>query len=239
MLGAWLLGCVVMTRPLEQSLQRAAADCLSQSEFQHAFDQVSVSFAGQEATLTGKVLDQASKDLAEKVVLQEVRLKDQYESHNPVTRVHNRLEIDDSTLPRPWLIVTFFEGKIRVDGVLGDASQKLALLDSLAVQAPTALRNDQCVIEPKTVACKNWTSTLAALPNFVQLTAGKTGIAARLAACTSGDGAWQTFPHNVSNAEVVASLANAKVSESLVEFSLNALRTAPVPKDPNSLPQPK
>ena len=91
---AWFAGSLIFTRPLERSLQEAVVNQLEKPEWKHAFDKVSVRFAGQEAILSGQVTDEAAKDLVESIVAKKIVLRDQHENHNPVSRVHNNIVID-------------------------------------------------------------------------------------------------------------------------------------------------
>ncbi len=224
---AWMAGSLIFTRPLEESLQKAVIDQLEKPEWNHAFDKVSVRFAGQEAILSGQVTDQAAKDLVESIVAKKIVLRDQNENHNPITCVHNNIIVDNSTLPRPWLIVSSYEGNIRVDGILRDPTQKLELIDAVTAKFPSAIHNNQCVIELKALPCKDWQNTLASLPDFKKLAENQSGNAARFAAASTGNGQWKVFPYDSSNSDIANYLADAGVNLDLVAFALNSLRTTP------------
>ena len=118
----WLLGAGLLLPAIQTKLERAARAELAKPEYTNAFDDVQVSFSGQEATLTGRVSSQREHDQAGAAISEKVRVADSAGSSlNPVTNVVNRVGVDYSLTrqrPKPWLLIARYGNQATIAGIV-------------------------------------------------------------------------------------------------------------------------
>ena len=129
----WLGGTLVFLRPTEDKLTAAARLVLAdldqdgRNDLRNAYTAVNVAFSGQEATLRGMVSTEEDKKEAEKLIRTKVKVDGWLNGHlNPVTDVHNRIDVNPSKAPRPqpWLVITLYGGNQRIDGLIASPDQR-------------------------------------------------------------------------------------------------------------------
>ena len=241
----WFTGVALHLPGTQRDLALQARQLLAKTEHDGVFDKVIVSFSGQEATLTGVVARDEEKLLLEKIVREQVRLRDQQPQRNPVTAVHNRVVVDAAAAParrHVWLLVAVYGSQKRIEGVLKFPAQRQELLEKMEQRWPSANaelreRANQIIVDERAWPATDWDQTLPALPDFPALLAGKSGLERAMIAVTTGDGKWQTFPPSTTDAEVAAALASARVSLRDVELALNDFRIRPE-SEPSVKPSP-
>jgi hypothetical protein len=231
----WFVGVALHLPGTQRDLAVQARSMLDRPEHDGIFGKVVVSFSGQEATLTGAVAREEEKVLLEKIVREQVRLRDQQPQRNPVTAVHNRAVVDAAAAParrHVWLLVAVYGSQKRIEGLLKFPAQRQELLEKMEQRWPSANaelreRANQVIVDERAWPADDWQQTLKALPDFPALLAGKNGIERAMIAVTTGDGKWQTFAPSTTDAEVAAALASARVSLRDVELALNDFRIRP------------
>lgn len=236
----WFTGVALHLPGTQRDLALQARELLGKAEHDGVFDKVIVSFSGQEATLTGVVAREEEKVLVEKIVREQVRLRDQQPQRNPVTAVHNRVVVDADAAParrHVWLLVAVYGSQKRIEGVLKFPAQRQELLEKMEQRWPSANaelreRANQVIVDERSWPATDWDQTLQALPDFPTLLAGKNGLERALIAVTTGDGKWQTFAPSTTDAEVAAALSSARVSLRDVELALNDFRIRPASETP-------
>lgn len=241
----WFTGVALHLPGTQRNLALQARELLGKAEHDGVFDKVIVSFSGQEATLTGVVAREEEKALVEKIVREQVRLRDHQPQRNPVTAVHNRVAVDAAAAParrHVWLLVAVYGSQKRIEGVLKFPAQRQELLEKMEQRWPSANaelreRANQVIVDERAWPATDWDQTLQALPDFPTLLAGKNGLERALIAVTTGDGKWQTFAPSTTDAEVAAALASARVSLRDVELALNDFRIRPA-SEPSVKPSP-
>jgi len=223
----WVLGVNLYLPAVQKDLAEAARKTISGKQYGGVFNEVSVSFSGQEAVLSGKVATAEQSAEVEKIVREQVRLPDQQPTRNPVIAVHNNIEVNPELAHAPWLIATSFGESRRVDGYLKSADQSLQLFSSLGGNLPGAKLNRQAIVDEKSLPVKDWQKTIATLPDFAKLLEGKKDKEASLVAATNCDGEWKVFPPEVTDDEVAEYLQASRVTAKQVSMALNDLRTMP------------
>lgn len=223
----WLLGILIYLPSTEDKLHAAAKLVLQQSEHGGIFAQVKAEFKGQEATLSGAVATAAEKVRATELIESQVRIPGWFNSTmNPVIPpVHNEIVVDPEHAPfrpRPWLIVSLFDGNQRVDGVLPSADQRQDLLTAIAAKLPPPATplNNQISIAQTTLPPANWDATTGKLPDLSSVPPDEFTIAV-----TPCDGKWTRLPGTASNADIAAALNASKVPDNEITHALAKLRT--------------
>ena len=115
----WALGAWALLSAVQAKLETAASHELARPEYTGGFDQVKVTFSGQEATLTGKVGSQQEHDQLTTLITEGLRTPDS--GFNPVTAVVNHVGVayELSRLqPKPWLLMARFGGEGIIAGVV-------------------------------------------------------------------------------------------------------------------------
>ncbi len=223
------MGSFIYLPSTQKNLAKAAREQLQRKTYDGIFDNVVVSFSGQEATLKGAVATAEEKSQVEKIVRDDIRLADQFPTRNPVTTVHNLVEVNVDKAPfrqSPWLIVSVYEQQQRVDGYVKSAPQSAQFFSSLATLSPNRATNNQVMVVEKSLPLSDWEKTITAIPHFAELTKGKQGKAAAVIAATNCDGVWKTFTADSSNEEIADFLAPSKVSVDVVNRAVKDLRFA-------------
>ena len=221
------MGTFIYLPSTQKNLSKAARDLIQQKTNDGIFDNVVVSFSGQEATLTGAVATNDEKIHVEKIVRDDIRLADQFPTRNPVTKVHNLVEINVDKAPfrqSPWLIVSLYGPQQRVDGYVKSATQSAQFFSSLSTLSPNRSTNNQVMVVEKSLPLRDWEKTISAIPHFAELTQGKQGKAAAVIAATNCDGVWKTFTADATNEEIAEFLSSSKVSADVVNRAVKDLR---------------
>lgn len=225
---------VALTLP---STQKALADEVRKQidlpQHDGVYDAVKFHVSGQEVTLEGYVATEEEKVACGKWIAENIRIKDQQPQRNPITAVHNKIEVNRDLAPKrdyPWLIATVYGPDKRIEGVLKQSSQRIAILSAMEQQfpAPNQLakdRSNQIIVNEKSWPAADWDQTLAHLPDFKKLLEGKTDKAARVIAATLVDGTWKTFPPEATDEELAAFLAPSHVSTNQIALAVQNLRT--------------
>jgi flagellar motor protein MotB len=222
----WLVGALIYLPWMEPKLTDAAKALLADPSHGRVFEQVRVTFSGQEATLTGAVAEPAEKDKAAAIVAKDLRLEGWFTGTiNPVIAVHNEIVIDPARAPfrpRPWLIVSVFGGNQRIDGVLCTGDQRQQLLESIAAKlpAPATPLNNQVAVAANSLPAPAWDGTVANLPDLTATPQDQATIA--ISPC---DGTWTTHPATVDNATVAAALKISTVKDNEITHALSKLRS--------------
>ena len=220
----WLLGAGMLLPAIQKTLETAAKAELAKPEYTNAFDDVQVSFSGQEATLTGRVSSQRERDLAGTVVSEKVRVADSLGSSlNPVTAVVNHVVLDYALAhqrPKPWLLVAAYGKQATVAGVLPvewkEPAAK-ALTAKLAGSTISNLINSKLAgdAKPRPAADANATLDAKTLP---QVADGEIAVSVV-------DGHWVTLKPGSQDAEISSALLLADVDYSDLTDALSPLRT--------------
>ncbi len=226
----WFVGVALHLPGIQRDLAVQARSMLDRPEHDGIFARVVVSFSGQEATLTGAVAREEEKKLVDKIIRDDLRLRDVQPLRNPVTAVHNRVEVNPEAAPsrnQVWLLVAVYGSQKRIEGVLKSPSQRVALLEKMealwpAEDATARERANQIIVDERAWPAADWDKTLASVPDFPSLVK-KEGKRSQIA-ITTGDGTWQTFAPSTGDEQIAAALAGAGVSVREVTLALNDFR---------------
>jgi hypothetical protein len=226
LLLVWLFGALIYLPSTEGKLNAAAKEKLQHADQVGVFEKVKAEFKGQEAQLSGYVATAAEKTQAAELIKSQIRLAGWFTSPlNPVTAVHNNIEINPDKAPprpRPWLIVSLFGDNQRVDGVLQSAAQRLDILAAIATKLPPPATplNNQITISEKSLAAADWDATHSRIPDLTATTQAEATVAA-----TACDGQWTRFPATVSNADIAAALKSSSIQDYEITHALAKLRS--------------
>jgi hypothetical protein len=237
----WFAGVALHLPQTQRDLAIQTTKLLDQSQHDGVYDKIVVSFSGQEATLTGAVATEEEKLSLENIVRNQVRLRDDQPGRNPVTAVHNRVEVNPAKAPHrhhTWLLVAIYGMQKRVEGVLKSPSQRHTLLEKLEQSCPSPdpssrARANQIIVDERAWPAADWDKTLANVPDFSARATEQQNHS--LIAISTGDGEWQTFEPSASDAAIAHALAHAGVLERDVTLALNDFRihqSAHTPKPP-------
>lgn len=212
-LGIWLLSAWVLLPKTEKALQQQAAALLSAAEHQGAFSEVRAAFSGQEASLTGSVGSEESRDQAEQIIQNKVRIEGGLASRwNPVTDVENLIRVDDSwndRHPAQWFGLAHYDGKIRLSGILTQADLGAAAVAALKPKMPGLEIADVTLSREGARPALDWDATLKSAPDLQSLTRDGNPQAFAMSAC---DGKWTLFPVGAKAEEITKLSAQAGVS---------------------------
>jgi hypothetical protein len=211
----WLGGTLIFLPSTEDRLTRAAKLVLAdldgdgRSDLRNAYTSVSVSFSGQEATLHGLVSTEEDKARAAELIATKVKADGWLNGHlNPVTAVHNRIEIDPAKAPRPqpWLVVTLYGGNQRIDGLIASPDQRQELLDLMQkkLPAPAVPINNQLMTDETALPISDWAAALAGFPDLTTHPQDRS-----LVVAGRGDGTWTQLPPEVSTEDLAKAIGNA------------------------------
>lgn len=238
----WFAGVALHLPGTQRDLAVQSRALLDRPEHDGVYDKVVVSFAGQEATLTGAVAREEERVLLEKIIREQVRLRDEQPGRNPVTAVHNRVAVNPDAAPHrhhSWLLVAVYGSQKRVEGVLKSPLQRHALLEKMERFWPSPdpvsrERANQIIVDERAWPADDWDKTLSSAPDFSALLHEKKGRERALIAATTGDGQWQTFDFNATDEEIAAALSSARVSLREVTLALNDFRIRPEQETPQT-----
>ena len=216
----WLLGALVTVGPMRTALELAAKNELANAEYTGAFDNVTVTFSGQEASASGKVGSQADHELLTNVLKDRIRTPGS--SLNPVTAVSNATGVSyelSRLHPKPWVLVSRFNGQAIIAGVLpADLKDKAvqAITANLAGAKVTSIVNSGLSSDAKVRPANNAEASLDAkvLPKVAE---GEIAVSALT-------GTWSTFSATRSDLDVANALTFANVDSSDVVEALVPLR---------------
>jgi len=156
-------------------LEIAARALLSASAYEDAFRGVAVSFAGQEATLTGTVGSDADRALAAEIIRNQVRIPGGLAGgRNPVIAVHNEIiarPARSEAHPKPWLAIFLLGGKAELHGCANSAGQAGEIIAAVRLSLPEIDLANTVTVSPDTAAPGDWPATGANVPDRTQLTA--------------------------------------------------------------------
>lgn len=231
----WFVGVALHLPDTQRDLANSARSIVDNATYDGIYQNVTITFSGQEATLTGAVAREDEKILLEKIIREQVRLRDEQPLRNPVTVVHNQVRVDPAAAPTrhaTWLLVAVYGSQKRVEGILKAPAQRHALLEKLErcwpSPDPTSReRANQIIVDERAWPADDWDKTLSSVPDFSALLQEKKGRARALIAVTTGDGHWRTFEPNAGDEEIAAALSAARVSIREVKLALNDFRIRP------------
>lgn len=240
----WFVGVALHLPGTQRELALQSRALLDRPEHDGVYDKVVVSFAGQEATLTGAVAREEERVLLEKIIREQVRLRDEQPGRNPVTAVQNRVAVNPDAAPyrhHSWLLVAVYGSQKRVEGVLKSPTQRHALLEKIERCWPSPdpvsrERANQIIVDERAWPADDWDKTLSSVPDFSALLHEKKGRKRALIAVTTGNGQWRTFDPNASDKEIAAALSSARLSLREVTLALNDFRIRPSEEASQSLP---
>jgi hypothetical protein len=238
----WFSGVALHLPQTQRDLAIQTTKLLNQSQHDGVYDKIVVTFSGQEATLTGAVAREEEKLSLENIVRNQVRLRDDQPERNPVTAVHNLVEVNPAAAPHRnhvWLLVAVYGSQKRMEGVLKSPIQRLAFLEKIeklrpAQDAAGRDRANQIIIDERAWPASDWDKTLANVPDFSARATAQQNHS--LIAISTGDGQWQTFDPSASDAAIAHALAHAGVSERDVTLALNDFRIHQSAHTPNPPP---
>lgn len=256
LVGLLVGGSSLLTLPrLQRDLSASATSLLNAPEHTGAFADVAVRFSGQEAYLTGKTASAADKKAAGDLVAKSVRATSGFgQGLNPVTAVHNEIEVDESlaqSRPKSWLVAARYPEGAVIGGVLKDEAQVKAVLEKLAA---TNAGPQWTGADLRTVAAArpmlDWEGTLKNVPQIPVPPAGATRSSpdAVTMAVSAGDGHWQVFPKGITDQGLMAAMPALGLSSTEIGRALKAVRTwefsappipAPPPPSPPAQPETK
>ena len=195
---------------------------LAKPEYTGAFENVKVTFSGQDATVTGKVSSQAEHELLTTIIAEKVRTPGS--SLNPVTSVSNGTGMDYAYArlhPKPWLLAAHFNGQGVITGLVPNELKDKAvqaLTAKLGSAKVTSTVNVKLEVEAKVRPAVNAEGSLdaKALP----------ALADGDIAISTLTGAWATLKANRTDIEVTNELnaAGASIDSSEVIEALLPLR---------------
>lgn len=231
----WFVGVALHLPSIQRDLANSARTMLDDAKYDGVFQHVSIAFSGQEVTMTGAVARAEEKILLEKIMREDVRLRDEQPWCNPVTVVHNRVLVDPAAAPKrhaSWILAAVYGPQKRIEGVLKSPAQRHALLEKMERFWPSPdptnrERANQIIVDEKAWPAEDWEKTLASLPDFSALLQEKKGRARALIAVTTGNGQWQTFQPEASDLEIAAALSTAGVGVREITLALNDFRIRP------------
>ncbi len=203
----WALAAWIMLPAVQATLEAATRAELAKPEYTNAFDNVKVTFSGQEATLTGTVGAARERDQAGAVVANNVRAGGS--SSNPVTNVENRVGVDYGLAhrrPKPWLLVARHGTDATLSGLLPVEWKEEAgkvLGAKLAGAKVNNLINARLSADARPRPALDARTTLDAksLPDFAEGTVTVSNL----------DGRWTTLKTNASDTDARDALAFAAV----------------------------
>ncbi len=216
----WALSAGIMLPAVQSKLQAAAIVELAKPQYTGAFDDVKVSFSGQEATLTGTVASQAEHDLLTSVIGSTMRTPDS--SLAPVTAVYNSVGVAyelSRQRPKPWLLLARYNGQGVIAGVLpADLKDKAvkALTDKLAGAKVTAQLNAKLGSDGKVRPAADAATTLDAKA-VPQVADGQVAV-------TAVDGQWVSLKITSKDTEISDALSSANVDSSEVVEAMAPIR---------------
>lgn len=231
----WFFGVAMHLPGVQRDLAKAARSLVDDATYDGIYQNVTITFSGQEATLTGSVATEDEKILLGNIIREQVRLRDEQPLRNPVTAVHNHVRVDPATAPQrhaTWLLVAVYGSQKRVEGVLKSPSQRHALLEKLEQLWPSPdptsrERANQIIVDERARPADDWDKTLSGVPDFSSELQEKRGRDRALIAVTTGDGQWHTFAPSAGDKEITAALSAAHVSIREVTLALHDFRIRP------------
>lgn len=223
----WALGGYLYLPSTEHSLAAAANAKLADGKQREIFKQVKAEFSGQQAILRGVVGTEEDKQLAERIVRDEIQVpKERF--FNPVKAVHNEIRVDPAATSRKpqWLIASIQPGGVRVDGLVQSPAQITQLMEQFAPKVPATGGTPDAAVVPNGLAlpAADWTATLAKIPDFKALLEGKMDKERGLLAVSACDGNWSVLLPAATDEEITAKLNLPKISAAEISRPLTKLR---------------
>lgn len=230
----WLVGILIYQGSTEKKLTAAARNLLAdpegdgKSSLTNPYQDVTVKFDGQHATLGGNVSSEKDKVEVVKLIAEKVRVESWLNGHlNPVMAVHaDALTVNpkDGPRPRPWFILSLFGGNQRLDGLCGDPQQLDDLIKALAAKLPAPVPpltfNPQVLIDEKAMPLDKWDESIANLPdNLKEHPNDRSLILVR-----AGDGTWNPLQPEATDEAVAAAFKGSAPDTSDIFLALKKLR---------------
>lgn len=219
----WAAGIYLFLPSTENELTRIGGELLVAGEQKGVLSQVELQFSGQEATLSGVVALDSEKQLAEKIISNNIRAGNLGGERNPVTAVHNEIRVDAAATNRKpqWLIVSFQPGSYTLAGLVQTSGQITKLVETFFPKSPPGSMANTIVATNETaLPAPDWEATLSRIPDFKSLLEGKTDKERGLIALCACDGNWSIMTSKATDDEITSKFNDPKISTGEINRSL-------------------